>query len=100
MARIDAVNSKLNAVLSVLAQDARKAAAEADCRVAAGETLRPLHGVPLTVKKNIDVASLPTTWGLPALADAVVPLDAPVVQRMRAAGAIPIGRTNLPDMVG
>jgi amidase len=98
LARIDAVNPKLNAVVRVLAEDARKAAAEADRKVAAGETLGPLHGVPFTVKENIDVAGLPTTWGVPALAAAVVPLDAPVVQRMRAAGAIPIGRTNLPDM--
>src|SRR5258708_25620751 len=44
------------------------------------------------------MAGLPTTWGVPALAQAVVPADAPVVERMRAAGAIPIGRTNLPDM--
>lgn len=98
LARIEAVNPKLNAVVRVLAEDARKAAAEADRKVAAGETLGPLHGVPFTVKENIDVAGLPTTWGVPALAAAVVPLDAPVVQRMRAAGAIPIGRTNLPDM--
>src|SRR6201981_1603575 len=51
-----------------------------------------------TVKENIDRGGLPTTWGVPALAEAVVPVDAPVVERMRAAGAIPIGRTNLPDM--
>jgi hypothetical protein len=43
------------------------------------------------------VAGLPTTWGVPALAQAIVPIDAPVVERMRMAGAIPIGRTNLPD---
>ena len=54
--------------------------------------------MPLTVKANIDMAGLPTTWGVPSLAEAVVPLDAPVVERMRAAGAIPIGRTNMPDM--
>jgi amidase len=44
------------------------------------------------------MVGLPTTWGAPALSNAVVPLDAPIVERMRAAGAIPIGRTNLPDM--
>ena len=44
------------------------------------------------------MAGLPTTWGVPALSGAVVPLDAPVVERIRAAGGIPIGRTNLPDM--
>jgi amidase len=98
LARIDAVNPTLNAVVRVLADEARAAAASADRKLAAGETVGPLHGVPFTVKENIDMAGLPTTWGVPALAEAVVPADAPVVERMRAAGAIPIGRTNLPDM--
>src|SRR5215467_3695445 len=98
LARIDAVNPALNAVVRVLADEARAAAALADKKLAAGETVGPLHGVPFTVKENIDMAGLPTTWGLPALAQAIVPADSPVVERMRAAGAIPIGRTNLPDM--
>jgi amidase len=98
LARIDAVNPVLNAVVRVLADEARAAAESADRRLAAGEKVGPLHGVPFTVKENIDVANLPTTWGVPALAQAVAPLDAPVVERMRAAGAILIGRTNLPDM--
>src|SRR5258708_37699359 len=98
LARIDAVSPALNAIVRVLADEARAAAALADGRLKAGETVGPLHGVPFTVKENIDVAGLPTTWGVPALAQAVVPMDAPVVERMRAAGAIPIGRTNLPDM--
>src|SRR5262249_33912322 len=96
--RIEAVNSKVNAVVRVLADQARSAAAEADRKVASGELLGPLHGVPFTVKENIDIAGLPTTWGVPALSKTVVPLDAPVVERVRAAGGIPIGRTNLPDM--
>lgn len=54
--------------------------------------------MPFTIKENIDVAGLPTTWGLPALADTEAPRDAPVVERMRGAGAIAVGRTNLPDM--
>jgi len=98
LARIDAVNPRLNAVVRVLGGEARAAAVAADRQVAAGEALGPFHGVPMTVKENIDMAGLPTTWGCKALAAAVVPLDAPVVQRMRSAGAIPIGRTNLPDM--
>ncbi|HTR15365.1 MAG TPA: amidase [Roseiarcus sp.] len=96
--RIEAVNSRVNAVVRILGEEARRDAAEVDRRVAAGETLGPLHGVPFTIKENIDMAGLPTTWGVPALAQAVVPMDAPIVERMRAAGAIPIGRTNLPDM--
>jgi len=98
LARIDAVNPALNAVVRVLAEEARAAAAAADRKLAAGERMGPLHGVPFTVKENIDMAGLPTTWGVPALAQAVAPADAPVVERMRAAGAIPIARTNLPDM--
>ncbi|HXQ15155.1 MAG TPA: amidase [Caulobacteraceae bacterium] len=98
LARIEAVNPKVNAVVRVLADEARAGAAEADRRVAAGGPLGPLHGVPCTVKENIDMAGLPTTQGVPALASAVAPADAPVVERMRAAGAIPIARTNLPDM--
>lgn len=98
LARIDAVNPALNAIVRVLADEARAAAVLADRRLKSGETVGPLHGVPFTVKENIDMAGLPTTWGVPELAQAVVPIDAPVVERMRAAGAIPIGRTNLPDM--
>ena len=98
LARIDEVNPKINAVVRVLADDAHKAAVIADQMVARGETLGPLHGVPFTVKENIDMAGLPTTWGVAALAQAVVPMDAPVVERMRAAGGIAIARTNLPDM--
>lgn len=98
LARIDAVNPALTAVVRLLADDALAAAALADKRLAAGETVGPLHGVPFTVKENIDMAGLPSTWGVPAFAQAVIPADAPVVERMRAAGGIPIGRTNLPDM--
>jgi amidase len=98
LSRIEVINSRVNAIVRVLADEARAGAAQADLVVARGGKLGLLHGVPCTVKENIDMAGLPTTWGVPALAHAVVPLDAPVVQRMREAGAIPIGRTNLPDM--
>ncbi len=84
--------------MRLLAEEARAAAAEADRKLRSGGPIGPLHGVPCTVKENIDMAGLPTTWGVKALAETVVPMDAPVVERMRAAGAIPIGRTNLPDM--
>ncbi len=96
--RIDAVNPSLNAVTEVLADSAREAAVGADRARAGGDTLGPLHGVPFTVKQNIDLAGCSTNWGLPALAEAVPPVDSPVVERMKLAGAIPIGRTNCPDM--
>ena len=98
LGRIAAVNPKVNAVVRVLADQARAAATEADAAIARGDVLGALHGVPITVKENIDIAGLPTTQGIPALAEAIPQLDAPVVERMRAAGAIPIGRTNLPDL--
>ncbi|MCU1365266.1 MAG: putative amidase [Ilumatobacteraceae bacterium] len=97
LARIEEVNPHLNAVVRVLADEARAAADAADQARANGDHLPPLHGVPFTVKENIDVAGTPTTSGILALADAVAPIDAPGVGRLRAAGAIPIGRTNLPD---
>ncbi|MEM7286603.1 MAG: amidase [Actinomycetota bacterium] len=96
--RIDAVNGRLNAIVHVMADEARAGAAAADAAIAAGDDLGPLGGVPFTIKENIDVAGLPTTHGLVALKDAIAPQDAPVVERMKAAGAVPIGRTNLPDM--
>ena len=95
--RMDAVNASVNAVVVVLAEQARRAAAAADRVTAAGGELPPLHGVPFTIKDNIDVAGTPTTQGLAALAAAYPTRDAPVVERMKAAGAIPIGRTNMPS---
>jgi amidase len=95
--RVDQVNGDLNAIVRVLADEARAASDAADAAVAAGHELGPLHGVPFTVKENIDLAGTPTTWGIPALAEAIAPVDAPSSARMRAAGGIPFARTNLPD---
>jgi amidase len=95
--RIEAVNPHLNAIVRLLPDQALAAADAADRAVADGTRLGPLHGVPFTVKENIDVAGTPTTQAVPALAEAVAPVDAPQVERLRAAGAIPLGRTNLPD---
>ena len=98
LARIDAVNPALNAVVRRLDDEALAAAEAADKALADGADVGPLHGVPCTVKENIDLAGTPTTQAITALADAVAGTDAPVVERLRAAGAIPIGRTNLPDL--
>ena len=95
--RIEAVNAALNAIVRPLPDQALAAAEAADRAVADGAELGRLHGVPFTVKENIDVAGTPTTHAIPAMAEAVSPLDAPQVERLRAAGAIPLGRTNLPD---
>lgn len=96
-ARIDAVNGSLNAIVRRLDESALAAADAADAAVARGDQLGPFHGVPITVKENIDLTGSPTTQAVPALAEAIPHLDAPVTERMKAAGAIPIARTNLPD---
>ena len=95
--RIEAVNGSLNAVTVVLDEQALAAADEADRAIAAGERTGPLHGVPMTVKENIDLAGSATTQGAVALAQNMAPVDAPHIANLRRAGAIPIGRTNLPD---
>ncbi|MBL78389.1 MAG: indole acetimide hydrolase [Acidimicrobiaceae bacterium] len=98
LGRIDEVNGHCNAVVRVLVDEARAEADAADAAMAAGDDLGPFHGVPFTVKENLDVAGTPTTQGLPVFADLVAPTDAPIVERMRSAGGIPIGRTNLPEL--
>ena len=95
--RINAVNGHLNAVVRRLDEEAFAAADAADAAIAAGEEVGPLHGVPCSIKENIDVAGTPTTQGVNAFAEAIAPIDAPTTERMRAAGAIPFARTNLPD---
>jgi amidase len=64
--------------------------------VAAGDELPAFHGVPFTVKQNIDVLGTPTTQGFKARAKAYPSRHAPIVERMRRAGGIPLGRTNMP----
>jgi amidase len=96
--RIEAVNPHLNALTRVLADEARAAADAADAAVAAGGPLGRLHGVPCTVKQNIDMVGCSTNHGVAAFAEAVPAVDAPVVERMRAAGAVFVGRGNCPDM--
>lgn len=97
LARVEQCNPSLNAIVRVLADEALTAADAADAAVADGGELGRLHGVPCTVKENIDVVGTSTTQGVTALADAIASSDAPTVERLRAAGAIPFARTNLPD---
>lgn len=92
--RIDSVNPRVNAITVTLADSALAAADKADCSQPTGL----LHGVPFTIKENIDCTGSATTNGLPAFAEAMPVADAPVVARMKAAGAIPLARTNLPEM--
>jgi amidase len=96
--RIAEINPSINAIPVVLAEQALEVAKAADRVVATGGELPPFHGVPFTVKGNIDLAGTPTTLGLKALTGAYPRLDAPSVERLKAAGAIPLGRTNIPSM--
>ncbi|OYT72291.1 MAG: amidase [Chloracidobacterium sp. CP2_5A] len=98
IARIEAVNPKLRAVVVTRFDDVLRAADEADARRAAGEPLGPLHGLPITVKASFDVAGLPTSLGLIRQANARAAADAPTVARLRRAGAIILGKTNLPQV--
>ena len=91
--RIADVNPAVNAVTAVLA-DSALAAAD---RVDAGQVTGPLAGVPFTVKDNLDVAGEPTSDGVPLFKDRRAGRDAPAVAHLRAAGAIPFARTNMPD---
>ena len=95
--RIESVNGKLNAITDVLAERALAAADRADRTLAEGSDVGKLHGVPMTVKENIDLAGSPTTQGVPALIQAIPSVDAPRIAQLREEGAIAIGRTNLPD---
>ena len=100
LAWIEAANPGLNAVVQLRAEEALRAAAAADQTTARGGDLGPLHGVPLTVKDAFDVAGLPTTWGNPAFAGHVAGSDATVVRRLKGAGAIVVGKTNVAFMLG
>jgi len=95
IARIEALDSKINAVVVRDFDRARAAAAAADAALAEGER-RPLLGVPITVKEQFGVAGLPTTWGNPKFKDWRPEVDALAVQRLKAAGATILGKTNVP----
>lgn len=94
LARIDALNPRLNALPEVLAEEALASADAADRQVAEGAELGPLHGVPVTIKINVDQAGHATTNGVIPLKHNVAREDAPVVANLRSAGAIIVGRSN------
>ncbi|HLI15747.1 MAG TPA: amidase family protein [Acidimicrobiales bacterium] len=96
LARIERHNPALNAVVTLDAAGAARAAADADARRARGERCRPLEGIPMTVKDAIETAGLRSTSGAVQLADHLPREDAPAVARLREAGAIILGKTNVP----
>ncbi|MBL8334534.1 MAG: amidase family protein [Rubrivivax sp.] len=94
--RVQAVNPALNALVEVTADEALAAADAADAQRRRGEPLGPLHGVPVTVKVNVDMRGHATTNGVVAFKDAMATDDSPVVANLRRAGAVIIGRSNTP----
>lgn len=98
LARLDQVNPGLNAVTNDVRDHARARSAELDATYAGSGPVGPLHGVPITIKENIDVAGQVTPNGLGALADLTAPGNSPVVDNLLAAGAVIVGRTNTPEM--
>ena len=94
--RVQAVNPALNAIVDLLADEALLAADAADAARRRGDALGPLHGVPVTVKVNVDLKGRATTNGVVAFKDNIAADDSPVVANLRQAGAVIIGRTNTP----
>lgn len=97
LARIERVNPKINAMVTLVAERAMEAAAKADEAQARGAALGPLHGLPVAHKDLVDTAGIRTTYGSPLYEDHVPAEDALIVTRIRAAGAITLGKTNTPE---
>ncbi|MFD6052961.1 amidase family protein [Agromyces sp. NPDC060279] len=95
--RIDELNPAINAVIYEDREAAWAQATAADARQAAGDELGPLHGLPLTNKDTNETAGMPNTWGSPLLQHVVPETDSLIVARLRAAGAIPSGKNNVPE---
>ena len=100
LARVDKLNPTLNAIASFDLTRARAAATASDERRAAGRALGPLDGLPITIKDSISTAGHVTTSGFPPFANHVPAEDAIVVGRLRAAGAVIFGKTNLSPLAG
>lgn len=95
LARIGSDNPRLNAFILVLADDARRQAEQADRELAAGDDRGPLHGVPVSVKDLFDMAGIPTTAGSRVREGHTARADAAAIVRLRQAGAVIVGKTNL-----
>ena len=95
--RIEATNPQVNAIVTLDVEGAREAAAAADREHAAGRSMGPLHGLTLAVKDLHATAGIRTTSGSPAYADHIPDADELIVERMRAAGAVIVGKTNVPE---
>jgi amidase len=97
--RIDAFQSKLNAYVYQLREQALDAAKQADQAIARNAATGALHGVPINVKESFGVQGQPCTWGVPDFKNAIAPADSVPVRRLREAGAILLGGTNVPKFL-
>jgi len=95
--RISVVNPKINAIVTLMADDALKGADAADRAVASGAELGPLHGVPFSIKDTMDTAGVPSQRGSLLFAGYTPDKDATSVTRFKAAGGIPLMKTNIPE---
>ena len=98
LARIEVVNPSVNAVVQLVPERARSEADALDKLAASGHFKGPLHGVPITLKDSLDTAGIISTGGTLGRRDFVPQQDAPVVARLRAAGAVLLGKTNTPEL--
>src|SRR6202521_2619344 len=96
LARLDAVNPSINAVVDHRPEDVLAQAAAIDAAIARNQDIGPLAGVPVTVKVNIDQVGFATTNGLKLQRDVIAATNSPVVDNLRKAGAVILGRTNCP----
>ena len=97
LSRIDAINPKVNAIVTLTGERAMAAARDADERLARGAAVGPLHGLPIAHKDLQATAGIRTTFGSPIFRDHVPAEDAPLVAQLRDAGAIAVGKTNTPE---
>ncbi|MCY4565628.1 MAG: amidase [Gammaproteobacteria bacterium] len=97
--RVDRHNGALNALVVDVREQALEEARAADRAVAAGDDLGPLHGVPMTLKESYNLAGTPTTWGNPGWKDNVAREDAESVKKLKQAGVVIFGKTNVPLML-
>ncbi|MEM7800152.1 MAG: amidase [Chloroflexota bacterium] len=97
LAQIEATNGSVNAIVTLLPERALTAANEADARLAQGDQLGPLHGLPIAHKDLADTKGSRTTYGSPIFKDHVPEANGLIVDRLQAAGALTIGKTNTPE---
>ena len=95
--RMAGSNPKLNAVVDDLSDEAMSEAKALDAKMAASGPVGPLHGVPVTIKENIDQTGRATPNGVTGFKDVIAPADSPVARNLKQAGAVVIGRTNTPE---